>query len=364
MKDAHFYDEEHYFQTRKEQRLDRKLASKLDRSQFKKTDLKKKKQLEKPVLPEEKLLMGVVTHIQGQKIRVQVSDQTYLCSLRGVFKKNKSKAKRTLVVGDHVFLEEQHPLLGVIVSIKERRSVLSRADHLSQVKEHPIAANIDIVFIVTSVIDPPLRPAIIDRYVIAAAKGSMTPVLVINKIDLLENGPQEEKELFSECLSIYRSLGIEVIATSCSTQEGISSLAALMKGKISVFSGQSGSGKSSLINAVCGLTLKVGKTVQRSKKGAHTTSLAQLLPLTFGGYVVDTPGIKSFGIWNLSKDEVKHYFSEIWQEGKHCAFQDCLHRGEVGCAIPQAVNDGKVSPRRYASYLNILDTIESEHLRR
>ena len=176
MKDVHFYDEEHYFQTRKEQRLDRKLASKLDRSQFKKTDLKKKKPLHKAILPEAKLLTGVVTHIQGQTIKVQVGDITYLCSLRGLFKKNKSKAKRTLVVGDHVFLEEQDSLTGVIVSIQERKSVLSRADHFSQVKEHPIAANIDIVVIVTSVIDPILRPEL----TVVAELTSVTPFFTTN----------------------------------------------------------------------------------------------------------------------------------------------------------------------------------------
>jgi len=302
--------------------------------------------------------------VRGQDIIVQTEKGPYTCTLRGALKKEKNLSKTAIIVGDRVFLEEHSTDEGVIAVIEKRTRLLSRSDHLSQKKEHFIAANVDLVFITTSVVDPPLRPTIIDRYLIAAEKGGLTAVVVINKIDLLNENTIAQRNVLQECIDIYRSIGIPLIMTSITTGEGMDQLTLLMKNKISVFSGQSGSGKSSLINKLCTLDLKVGKTVQRYKKGAHTTSFAQLLPLACGGFVVDTPGIKSFGVWDLQKDDVKNYFPEIRAAGERCHFTDCMHRGESGCAIPEAIVKGKVSARRYESYLNIVSTAESEHIRR
>lgn len=359
-----FYDEEFYFPDKKAGRKARKLASKLDRSKYKKTD-QQKRQLPSAIAPSDNpsLLQGIVIKIQGNEIFVQSGNTTYCCSLRGTLKQERQKIKTLIIVGDHVFLEEHSQGEGVIVSICKRSTILSRSDHLSQQKEHLIAANVDLVFITTSVVNPPLRPSIIDRYLIAAHKGGLTAVIIVNKIDLLEGGSQEEL-LLKECSDVYKDIGIPFIATSASTGKGMDELLALMKDKISVFSGQSGSGKSSLINAAIGADLRVGKTVHKTKKGAHTTSYAELIPLPSGGYVVDTPGIKSFGVWGLEKEEVKQLFKEIAEAANSCHYTDCLHRGDPGCAIPKAIENGLVSKRRYDSYLNILASIEAEHKRR
>lgn len=290
-----FYDEEFYFPDKKAGRKARKLASKLDRSKYKKTDQQKRKPIAIPTESNtSQLLEGIVVKIQGNEIFVQSSNNTYCCSLRGTLKQERQKIKTLIIVGDHVFLEEHSKGEGVIISISKRSTILSRSDHLSQQKEHLIAANVDLVFITTSVVDPPLRPSIIDRYLIAAHKGGLTAVIIVNKIDLLEKDSEEE-HLLKECSNVYRHIGIPFIATSASTGKGMNELLTLMKDKVSVFSGQSGSGKSSLINAAIGSDLRVGKTVHKTKKGAHTTSYAELLPLPSGAMLLTPRESKALG---------------------------------------------------------------------
>jgi ribosome biogenesis GTPase len=366
MPDNHHFEEEDYFSDRKLYRMERKLASRLDRSKYKKTDQKKKK-VEEPIEAQAGQKSGLVLCVKPQEIVVSSDGTLFTCSIRGVLKKEKTQHKNLVVVGDRVVFEDLGKNFGMIVQVKERKTALSRAEHLEQQKEQLIAANVDQVFITVSVVDPLLRVPIIDRYVIAAIKGNISPIIVCNKIDLLQRDDpsvDEQKAILEECLRIYPKMGIPFLPVSCETRENIDMLIHYMKDKISVFSGQSGTGKSSLINATAGFSLKVGETVQSSKKGAHTTSFAQLLELPFGGCIVDTPGIKSFGIWNIQKEELRPFFVDIAEAGLRCRFLDCYHRGEAGCAIVDAIEKGEVSPLRYESYLNILSSIEEEHFRR
>ena len=200
-----------------------------------------------------------------------------------------------MTVGDVVWIEKSNEKEGQIADVDERKTVLSRADNLSRRKEQLIASNIDQVFITSSVVSPPIKFPLIDRYIIAAHKGGMTPIVVINKIDLL-GGPtqgdplvEQEKEIYEGLVEAYKKAGVTLIATSIETGEGIEVLKSLMKDKVSVFSGQSGVGKSSLINTVAGYDLPTGGVVDRTKKGSHTTTSTKLLPLSFGGWCVDTP---------------------------------------------------------------------------
>jgi ribosome biogenesis GTPase / thiamine phosphate phosphatase len=361
-----FHEESDYFDTKKEGRQARKLAQKKDRSKYKKTD-QNKTQSELHDLTLEK---GIVVRIQPQQFFVSHEGKTTICSLRGSLKKETTKKKNIVIVGDYVRFQESGDGTGVIYSVEERKSVLSRADHLSQQREHLIAANIDQVIITISVMDPPLRGAIIDRYLIAANKGNLHPIIVCNKIDLLDdpNFPEEkraeERELLEEYQKIYASIGFRFLPISTKTGAGIDALIACMKDKVSVFSGQSGAGKSSLINSATGLDIRVRQTVQRTKKGAHTTSSATLYPLSFGGWCIDTPGIKSFGVWDLVESDIRGYFSEIDEESTGCKFPDCRHTGEPGCAIPRAIEEGTISILRYSSYLSLLASVQQEHLRR
>jgi ribosome biogenesis GTPase len=361
MKEFIHYEESDFFSTKKDAKQERKRSIKRDRSKFKKTDRDKIKEKN---ISETGLQTAIISSIRGAEIFVDTGKESVCCTLRGLFKKENANKTSPIIVGDRIFFDEER----VIQKIEPRHSILSRADHLSQKKEHCIAANVDLVLITVSVIDPPLRPSIIDRYLIAAKKGKMQPIILCNKIDLLDdakyNERDHEKALLSECKAIYESIGVPFIELSTVTKEGIDTLRELMKNRTSVFSGQSGSGKSSLLNAIAGFDLRVGKTVAASRKGSHTTSHAELLRLPFGGYVIDTPGIKSFGLWDVKKEEVRELYSDIATIAKNCRFQNCCHRGEAGCAIPDALEKGILSPLRYESYLNLLLSIESEHYRR
>lgn len=369
MKEFIHHEESDFFATSKDARQERKMAKRRDRSQFKKTDQDKLLKKEAPI-PEADLKVGIVTTIRPEQFIVAHGGKTYACSLRGTLKKDKRKLKNLVIVGDTVYFDPTSETEGVICQIEPRKSILSRADHLSQQREHMIAANVDQVFITVSVIDPQLRVNIVDRYLIAAEKGQLHPVIICNKIDLLEDSRYteverlEQKEILDECARVYTSLGIPFLKVSAETGEGIDALKAMMKDKVSVFSGQSGSGKSSLINQATGLDLKVGKTVSATRKGAHTTSNAHLLPLAFGGWCIDTPGIKSFGIWDLKEQDLRSFFEEIHAESAHCKFPDCRHDNEPGCAIPKAIEEGRVSLLRYESYLTLLSSLKERHLRR
>jgi len=340
-------------------RQERKQLRHKDRSKYKKTD--QKKLLPQETQAEGSFLEGRVLSIISKNIEVQIPDgRKYLCSLRGFLKKEKAHEKNLVIVGDRVLFEVLHEAEGVIHSIVPRTSVLSRQDNLHRIKRHLIAANVDQVFITQSAVSPAIKPTIIDRYLIAAEKGGIAPVLLINKIDLLTKGSEEE-ELLHTCVKMYTQLGIPVLPVSALTGEGLDALKEKMTNAISVFSGQSGTGKSSLINVVCGFELETGKVVAATNKGSHTTSTARLLELPFGGYCVDTPGIRSFGVWDLEPEDLRHYFSEFFQESRHCSFHDCSHIHEPGCRIRTLVEEKKLSPLRYESYVQLLESLKKTH---
>jgi len=368
LEEAYFGDE------RKVHRLERKMASKHDRSKYKKTDRDKQTKQETqqpPKIHNERLLRGRVISIVPQGNIILFEDKEILCTLKGLLKKNRNLSKNLITVGDFILFEETSEGEGIIVHVEPRQTVLSRADNLSRRKEQLIASNIDQVLITASVLTPPLKPSLVDRYIIAAQKGGMKPVILINKVDLLEGVDAaedplilQEKELFEAFVESYRQLGLSVIPLSTVTGEGIEALYQAMADKSSVFSGQSGVGKSSLINTLLGSSIPTAQVVHRTKKGSHTTTTTRLIPLSFGGWCVDTPGIKSFGVWDLDKAELESYFSEIYETGHHCKYPDCSHLHELECAVKEAVEEGKISLLRFESYHDLLYSITQKHLRR
>lgn len=361
-------EDQYLGERRKEGRQERKMASARDRSKYKKTDQGKRKEIfDAEALLKQGLMRGRVVSIASQGIIVYL-DSLWICELRGILKKEKTHQKNLVAVGDYVWFEESAPGEGAIAAVEPRKTLLSRADNLSRRKEQLIATNIDQVLITGSVVDPPLKPALIDRYIIAARKGGMEPVVIINKVDRLndEQDPfvAKEREIYQECLRAYAKVGISVVSVSATTGEGIDALREQMANKSSVFSGQSGVGKTSLINTITGLDLRVGDTVAKTRKGAHTTSSASLMPLSFGGWCVDTPGIKSFGVWDLEADEVEQYFDEIYSKGRECAFSNCTHSHETDCAVKRAVETEEISFLRFMSYQALMQSIQQEHSRR
>lgn len=359
--------EDHFrYEERRSIKQERKSAKAKDRSKYKKTD---QKMLQKAAAPKmyEGLLRGRVLSIMSQGMLVQSGTDIFNCSLKGILKKDQGLQKNLVTVGDFVLFEKANENEGIIQHVEERKSILSRADNLLRRKEQLIAANIDQVLITVSVIHPPLKTFIVDRYIIATEKGGMQPIIVVNKIDLLEDVSfpeeirEEERELYLEFVKAYRDVNIKVISVSADTGFGLEELRDVMKDKASVFSGQSGVGKSSLINAMIGSDLKVGDVVEKTKKGSHTTTMAQLLPLDFGGWCIDTPGIKSFGLWDLKRDEVEAYFPEIHEMGATCKFPDCSHTHEKNCSVLEAVEKGIISPLRFTSYLYLLESLGQVH---
>ena len=365
------YYENHFAAEEKRQsRSDRKRASNTDRSKYKVTNQRQKAKGGKALHPNikldrDKLVSGRVLSILSEGILVDSEIGQRTCFLRGVLKKERTQQKNLVTVGDFVLFEPLHDNEGYIAHVEERKSVLGRADNLSRRQQHLIAANIDQVLITVSVVEPLLKPGLVDRYIIASRKGGMDPIIVVNKVDLLEDPANiDQKELFDEFVEAYTKLGIPVITSSVEEEEGLADLKAVMKDRASVFSGQSGVGKSSLINALTGMDLDVGDTVAKTHKGSHTTTWSQLIPLDWGGWCIDTPGIKSFGVWDLDRAEIEQYFTDIAALGTECRFPDCSHTHEVDCAVKDAVNSGDISPVRYESYIALLLTIDQQHRRR
>ncbi len=351
---------------RKESRRERKRLINKDRSQYKRSDQDQLRQMrareaaERPSGGEERL--GRVLSIATHAITVESEGVALSCVLRRTLFQERQRVKNLVTVGDIVALEITSPGEAVINQIKERYSLLSRADNLDRRKEQLIAANIDQVLITTSCHTPPLKPAIIDRYIIAARKGRMRPILIINKVDLIET--EQEASLFQAIVATYQEVGLLVIPVSTRNSIGLNALKSAMQGKASVFAGQSGVGKSSLINAATGLSLKIGDIVARTKKGTHTTTRATLIPLELGGTCIDTPGIKRLGLWELVAQEIKTYFTEIAILSRGCRFPNCLHLSEPECAVIAALEEGRLSPYRYTSYATLLEEIRVDNVRR
>lgn len=343
--DDHFSDQE-----RRESRGARKRASATDRSKYKRSDLDK--------LPKEELKegeQGRVVMISGLGIEVMAAGERLHCVLRGSLKKEATRMRRLVVVGDLVRFERLGAGEGVIVAVEPRRTLLTRTDPIHHRRQHLIAANIDQVLITASVVSPPMKPGLIDRYILATERGEMEPVLLINKVDLLP--PEgEERLLFEELTSVYRKLSYTVIPISTVTGEGVDLLLSKMEGRSSLFSGQSGTGKSSLINATLGLHLPTGEVVSRTRKGSHTTTRARLIPVGKEGWCIDSPGVQSFGVWELQPDEVEGYFHEIAELGAQCYYPNCTHSCEPKCAVREAVEAGLLSQVRYDSYLALCES--------
>ena len=341
---------------KRESRKQRKRMSLQDRSQFKWTDRKKLA----PQSGFEKAALGRVISVQP-KISVAYEGTVLACVLPGRFKNQKSHLKTPIVVGDWVRFD---PSKGLVLAIEPRSNAFSRADNLSRKREQVIAANVDRVFIVTSLALPSFKPALVDRYLIAAKKGGVMPCLVVNKCDLLDTCVEEERAHFFEYQRVCSSVGIPLIVASVKTGEGKEELFRMMQDSVSLFSGQSGAGKTSLINLVADLSLETGEMRLKTKKGSHTTTAASLIAMPFGGYCVDTPGIQSFGIWDLEREEICGHFSEIERCGRECRFSDCLHMDEPGCVISDCVQQGEISPLRLASYRCLMQEADELHRRR
>lgn len=265
----------------------------------------------------------------------------------------------SVVCGDNVmFSKEDHSdsaVNGVIELVQDRHSLLSRPDFYDGIK--PIAANIDQIIIVSAVL-PTLSLNIIDRYLVACEDTQIQPVIVLNKVELMSESERADTQ---DALKLYEKLGYQVMYTSCKSGEGIDVLSEQLGDKISVFVGQSGVGKSSLINQILpGADELVGEISDNSGLGQHTTTAAKLLHIPTGGDLIDSPGVREFALWHLPHERVTWGFIEFRDFLGGCKFRDCKHLNDPGCIIRQAVEDGKIDAQRYESYHRILVSMEEQ----
>jgi ribosome biogenesis GTPase len=278
-------------------------------------------------------LSSVVHDDQGQRFR---------CATRGLLKSLSTDQRHVVAAGDQVWFRPASESEGIIERVEPRRGVLSRS---SRGRQHVIVTNVDQLLIIASAAEPAIKPNLIDRFLVTAEKSGISPVICINKIDLVE--PAHLQPL----IGVYGQMGYHVLLLSAQTGFGIDRLQRVLRGKESVVAGQSGVGKSSLLNTADeNLALKVRAVSEENQKGRHTTTAAQLLPLTFGGYVVDTPGIRQFQLWDVIPEEVAGFFRDLRPYASLCRFPNCTHTHEDGCAVKDAVADGKLDARRYESF--------------
>jgi ribosome biogenesis GTPase len=233
----------------------------------------------------------------------------------------------------------------VIERVEPRRGVLSR---VSQRREHVLVATVDQALIVTSAADPPPKLNFVNRFLLSAAKGDVRAIVCVNKIDLVERAQLEP------LAGAYARLGYHALLVSAYEPSTLAQLKSLLAGKQTVLAGQSGVGKTSLLNALCpGMDLRVGEVSEDSRKGRHTTRAARLIALDDGGWIVDTPGIRELGLWGVLPEEVEGYFIELRPFVTLCKFPDCTHTHEQGCGVKQAVDERLISAARYESYVRI-----------
>jgi ribosome biogenesis GTPase len=306
---------------------------------------------------ENHLVTGRVIKITGLTYHVKLPDEVVLCSIRGSVKESAEFELSPVVVGDDVKVEvdpnppsEGELRTGAICEVFPRRTYFGkRKTTLRKERQQLIAANIDQMVVVSSVKKPEFKMRLIDRFMITALQGGMEQVVVVNKIDLKHAVDMDRIR------KIYTSIGIDVIPASAKNSDGVDQLRDKLRDRESVIVGQSGVGKSSLLNAIQpGLKLRTSSVSDKTGKGKHTTTIVELFPLDFGGFVVDTPGLRSLGLTSISRREVDRFYSEIFEKSHECRFSDCRHLKEPGCAVKAAVKSGQIYPERYESYIKIL----------
>lgn len=279
--------------------------------------------------------------------------QTFDCRLRGKFKMEGSRATNPVAVGDKVVvLPEPDQQTGIITQILERKNhIIRKSTNLSR-KSQVIAANLDQAILIATLYVPRTSTGFIDRFLVNCEAYSVKACIVFNKIDLYE---EAELELLEELISVYSPLGYECLKVSALKKSNLDAFSEMIKDKTSLLSGHSGVGKSTLINAIePGLDLKTAQISLVHLKGKHTTTFAEMFPLTHGGFIVDTPGIKEFGLVDFEDWELSHYFPEMRKLFNQCKFDNCTHAHEPGCAVKEKVESGEISYGRYVNYLNIL----------
>ncbi|MDZ4701588.1 MAG: ribosome small subunit-dependent GTPase A [Rhodothermales bacterium] len=308
---------------------------------------------------ESEIVEGIVVRSTGSWHDVRVDGTIIPARIPGKFRLANKAATNPLAVGDRVSMQLNRDNTGSISVIHPRRNRLSRRAAGRRIGiEHVLAANLDAAWVIQAVRRPMPNAGFVDRFLVMAEYNHLVAGIVLNKIDLMEPGDEESLATFSE---IYTSIGYTVLRTSAVTGDGLDALRSELTGKTTVMTGPSGAGKSTLLNALSpGLQLVTGAVSDRTNKGKHTTTFPSLHPLPGGGYVVDTPGIREYGLYDIEPDDLCHYFPEFEPYLDDCHFPNCTHDHEPSCAVRDAADTEQIHPSRYLSYLKMLDSLDGE----
>ena len=299
---------------------------------------------------------GIVYRSTGSWYTVHSEGIFYDCRIKGKLRLKGIKSTNPVAVGDHVLFEvDRHATSpeGNITQIEERKNYIVRKSVNLSKQTHIIASNIDQVFLIITLNNPPTFPAFVDRFLVTAEAYQISAILLFNKIDSYKDFELKEVKEFQK---IYQDIGYPTFNISATEGIEIETVKSIMQNKVSMFSGHSGVGKSTLVNAISpGLNIKTAAISKQHQQGMHTTTFAEMFALTKGIKIIDTPGIKGFGVVDMKPEEIGNYFPEFYKRKNKCKFHNCLHHNEPKCAIIEAVEAGKISLSRYTSYLQMLE---------
>jgi ribosome biogenesis GTPase len=304
---------------------------------------------------------GVVIKSTGSWYSVLADNDSIIeCRIKGLFRIKGIKTTNPIAVGDRVEFEVNSEGNGMIHKIEDRKNYIIRKSINLSKQSHILAANLDQAILVATLAFPRTSAGFIDRFLLTAEAYRIPAVLVFNKMDLFE-GDENLMNSLNDFVSIYEKIGYICYKVSATNKSDIEVLKTLTKDKVSLVAGHSGVGKSTLVNALDSrLDLKVGEISDAHFKGKHTTTFAEMHPLSYGGFIVDTPGIKELGLVDMEKDEIAGYFPEMFAVKSNCKFNNCLHVNEPKCAVIAAVESGEIAVSRYNSYLGIINGEELE----
>ena len=302
-------------------------------------------------------MTGLVYKSTGSWYTVKSDQGDFMeCRIKGKFRMKGIKSTNPIAVGDIVDYEldeNSDAVTGTIHNIHDRKNYIVRKSVNLSKQTHIIASNIDVVFLLITINNPPTTTSFIDRFLVTAEAYGIEAVLVFNKIDTFDEAMRDE-QLYLQY--IYSEIGYKFLKVSAIEKKGLDELKKMMLGKVSMFSGHSGVGKSTLVNALePNLSLKTKNISEQSKQGQHTTTFAEMYDLSFDAKIIDTPGIKGFGIVDMEFSEVSGYFPEFFKLQDQCKFNNCLHKEEPNCAVKKALEENKIAWSRYNSYLKILE---------
>lgn len=307
---------------------------------------------------------GLVIKNTGSWYVVKTDDGKEInCKIKGNFRLKGIRTTNPVAVGDTVSILPNNDGSAFITKIDERKNyIIRRSSNLSK-EAHIIAANVDQALLIVTLAHPVTSTTFVDRFLATAEAYRIPATIVVNKIDLLCD--EEDKEYLEAWCYLYRSIGYNVIEVSAATGEGIDRLKESLEDKITLLSGNSGVGKSTIINQIIpGLNLRTAEISSTHDTGMHTTTFSEMFPLPQGGYLIDTPGVKGFGTIDFDRHEVAHFFPEIFEISQDCRFGNCTHTHEPGCAVLSAVEEARISQSRYNSYLSILEDSSDDKYRK